>query len=299
MPFLGAGFHTIDRMTYQGDPCQAPSLSASMAKVIAEESPAHAWWLHPRGGGGRRESSAAMDRGTALDSLLLGGDTQIAVLPEEFGDFKTKAAQALRDQAEAAGQLPMIAHKYAELAEKANAIRAALAELGIVFDGINQQTIVWEEKSSFGPITCRGRLDHLKGTIENPLEILDLKIIKDANPAALEKEMYDLGHHIQGTAYPRGIGRLVPEAAGRIDMTFVYVVPEAPYIDNITIASPDATGRALGTFQWERAIEAWGRGVYTGNWPGWGRGKLLIPPRPYMTKVMEAAVAGGSAGVSF
>lgn len=270
-----------------------------MAKVIAEVSPAHAWHLHPRGGGGRRDSTAAMNRGTALDSMLLGGDTAIDVLPEEFGDFKKKEAQALRDASEAAGRLPMVAHKYAELVEKADAIRAALAELGIVFDGINQQTIVWGEMSSHGPVMCRGRLDHLKGTTADPLEIYDLKIIKDANPASLEREMYDLGHHIQGTAYPRGIGRLVPEAAGRIDMTFIYVVPEPPYLDNITLAGPDATGRALGTFQWERAIEAWGRGIYKGQWPGWGRGKLLIPPRPYMTKVMEEALSGGSVGIGF
>lgn len=289
---LGEGFHAIPKGEYHLDPCPSPSLSASLAKVLVARSPAHAWYLHPRGGGGKVEPTEAMDRGTLLDSLLLGGDTEICPIPHD--DYRTNAAKQLRDHAIAHGKLPIIASKLGAAQEKADAIRAELAKRGIVFDGLNQQTIVWTEQTAAGSIFCRGRLDHFKPEIAT---FYDLKCVEDASPRAVARKMVDFGHHIQHRAYTRGLEQILPQLAGRIRGIYVYVEPEPPF--ECTIAHPSGAMRALGEFDWTRAAEKWGVGVHTGIWEGYAAGEVEIEPQPYHLASMEAAVAGGSQGVSF
>jgi len=65
-------FLEINEAGYHADPCEAPSFSASLGKVILDQSPLHAYLAHPRLGGAVREPSSAMEFGTLVHKLILG-----------------------------------------------------------------------------------------------------------------------------------------------------------------------------------------------------------------------------------
>src|SRR6185503_15222345 len=91
---------------YHNDPCETPSLSASIAKLLIDKSPMHAHAAHPRFGGEKYESSAAQDAGTLIHRLLLGAGKDIETIDAD--DYRTNAAKAARDAAKAAGRIPVL-----------------------------------------------------------------------------------------------------------------------------------------------------------------------------------------------
>src|SRR4051794_7079341 len=98
-----ARFLDVTADEYHADPCEQPSLSVSIATEMTRRSPLHAWQLHPKLGGLRREPTSAMDDGTLIHALLLGkGLDRVAVF--DVPDFKKKAAQEARDSATAEGK---------------------------------------------------------------------------------------------------------------------------------------------------------------------------------------------------
>src|SRR4051812_44666757 len=100
---LGAGFHRIAKNEYLSDPCERPSLSSSIASLMLQRSPAHAFAAHPRLGGHRSDPTEAMLNGTLIDSLLCGGDTEIIESP--YDEYRTKEAREWRDATAATGKL--------------------------------------------------------------------------------------------------------------------------------------------------------------------------------------------------
>ena len=69
---MTASILNVSESEYRADPLSVPSLSASIAKVLIMESPAHAYDIHPKLGNRARKPSAAMDEGTLIHTLLLG-----------------------------------------------------------------------------------------------------------------------------------------------------------------------------------------------------------------------------------
>jgi hypothetical protein len=100
MPF--ARLLDCSKEQYHADPTEVPSLSYSVAKILLTESPMHAYYYHPRLGGHVREQTKAMGKGQVIHKLLLGIGADIVVVRAD--NFRTKAAQELRDAAIAAGK---------------------------------------------------------------------------------------------------------------------------------------------------------------------------------------------------
>ena len=74
------------------DWCTGPSLSNSMAKILLDKSPAHAYAAHPRLGGAGRVLPAStlqtFDAGKLAHKLLLGRGAEVVVIdaaPRSFG----------------------------------------------------------------------------------------------------------------------------------------------------------------------------------------------------------------------
>ena len=98
---------------YHADPCEQPSLSASMAKVIWNQSMAHAHAYHPRLGnaGPAKESTKAMRSGSILHWLATGRDKPPIVIAGEYQSAidrrkDIEAAKAAREIAVGAVYLP-------------------------------------------------------------------------------------------------------------------------------------------------------------------------------------------------
>lgn len=292
---LGPGKHRVSKDEYLNDPCLSPSLSSSIASLLITRSPKHAYHAHPRlGRGGSGEYTEATSRGTAIDSLLLGGDTEI--VPIDVEDFRSKDARAQRDAAYAAGKLPMKLAEYQEYKLKADAIRSRLQKHGIALDGENQVTIVWEEATPTGPILARCRIDHLK-VFDDRAIICDLKTTKCAHPKEVATSMVKWGYDIQAAAYKRAVGKLYPHLVGRIDFVFLFVETEAPY--ECLPAEPDGQMQKRGEYGWAQAVALWGKCLHEHEWPGYiapGEIARITPPAWAQIDTMPE---GGSPGVSF
>lgn len=257
---------------YHADPCATPSLSKSIAKVLLAESPLHAWTIHPRFGGqvndvdeGENDTDALKD-GKIIHKLLLGKGADVEVIHAD--NFRTKVAQTQRDEAKAAGRVPMLARKYGDLVEAADTIKGNLhAEFGIDLDdpdGESEVAIEWTEDGVHGPIVCRCRMDRVHFSTGL---IFDVKKIFSAHPDVCGKQAVEYGHDIQDAAYRRALEKLRPELAGRTEMLFINVEVKPPFA--MYPGPLDGELRDLGQRRWERALFVWEECLRTGRWPAY------------------------------
>ena len=167
------GIYQITKQVYHEDPCPKPSLSATIAKVLYERSPAHAVLLHPRL---RTEdvevkSSRIMELGTAAHAVILENKwDSISII--DAPDFRTKEAREKRDGALFMGLTPILERESDVLHGMVDAMRRSEAlpvDLDLVKLGA-EQTIVWQE----GDQWCRARYDFLHSTPGGEV-IYDLK----------------------------------------------------------------------------------------------------------------------------
>ena len=92
------GIYDISAEEYHNDPCPTPSLSASIVKVVADETPLHAWTLHPKlNPNFERKEEDKFVIGTVAHSLMLRDPKNFAIL--DFDTYQSKAAKEARDAA--------------------------------------------------------------------------------------------------------------------------------------------------------------------------------------------------------
>jgi hypothetical protein len=266
----------VSETEYRGDPGKVPSLSASIAKVLIMESPAHAYDIHPKLGNRPRKPTAAMDEGTLVHALLLGKGTEIQII--DAPDFRTKAAQEARDMATGAGRLPVLRHKLDAAEKIVSQVRERIASFGISLDGMSEVAFKWDELGEDGePVACRARLDHVN--LETGL-ILDVKKTESANPKKIARYMIDYGYDIQWAAYTRAVEFLKPELQGRVEMVFLFVELDPPYV--VVPAKPAGLLREFGLKRWDRAVKLWERCLRTNSWPGYVTETAMLEPPAWM-----------------
>lgn len=264
---LGPGVYVdIAHVDYLNDPGERPTLSSSIAQVIAETNAFKAWHRHPRLGAPKETAgTAATKKGSVLHKLVLGKGQDIEVV--DAADFKTKLARELRDAAIAAGRIPIVTDKFAGLQVLAEQLRARMLEKGVTLAGETELTAIWERDG----VLCRCRFDHFDGA---EAVIDDPKFTTSASPEDFTRKMVEYGYDIQWAAYTEAIETLYPDLVGRVRMRFV--VSEANEDDpsnEVSVIEPDGTMRELGRKRWRRAKEIWRRclagGVEVEHWPGY------------------------------
>lgn len=267
------GIHDLPADAYHGDPCPAPSLSASIGKLLLDQTPRHAWLAHPRlNPKAEAETRKTFDLGSAAHALVLGDEQRFVHVP--FDDFRKDAAKAIRDEAYAAGKIPLLPEQWEAAQAMAKAARAQLdqhEEAAHAFrDGKPEQTLIWRE----GDIWCRARLDWLP-TGGN--EFFDYKTTgASAHPDQWGvRTMFDIGADLQAGFYRRGIKAVL----GIPDAHFRFVVQEttAPYALSVIGLSP-AT-KMLADMKAARAIEIWRWCIANNRWPGYPR-RIAYPELP-------------------
>ena len=242
---------------YHADPCDTPSLSASIAKAIVTRSPYHAWREHPKLGNAARDSSKAMDAGSLIHSLVLDGGVGLKVI--DANDYRTKAAQEARTLAHEIGLTPVLRGALEAAEEAAKRITERLADRGINLDGKSGAVIVWEERSSRGPVQCRAMLDHLW-----PATFLELKTISTADIETCQRQAYTLGYDIQMAAYTSAVESL-GAPAGRVDPLIAFAETDEP--NCVSVFRLNESLAELGRRRWRRAVEIWAECLHTGVWP--------------------------------
>jgi hypothetical protein len=259
---LPVGIHTIDAERYHADPCAEPSLSASIATLMCNRSPRHAWTAHPRlNPAFERTEEAKFDVGTTAHALLLNGVDVCRVI--NAADWRTNAAKEARDQARAEGLIPMLVGQWERVRDMVAHVRVQLEELDaappLLTDGKPEQTLVWQDEG----VACRARLDWLR---DDHAAIDDLKTTgRSADPADWTRRLlWDIGADVQAAFYMRGL-----KALTGVDAPFRWVVVEntPPYAVSVISLAPSALAHANEKVEW--ALAKWRECLATDAWPAY------------------------------
>lgn len=254
-----------------------PGLSYSFASTMTSQSPAHAKWNREHG----KEATRLMDRGNVIGTLVLGEGKQFRILKHD--SYRTNAAKADRDAAVAAELIPILEADHDDALKASAKILVGLSDRGIVLDGKSEVPFEWEERSTHGIVKCRGRADHLwldRGVI------LDLKVVSNAAPDAVERSAENFGYAIQEVAYTRALEQLRPEMRGRVQFLFAFCEAVEPYA--INVCRSDGVFRELGMRRWAAAVEKYAECEATDVWPAYGDGvNHLSAPAWALKKMLE------------
>lgn len=250
---------------YHADPCEVPSLSYSMAKVLLSKSPAHAWHTHPKLGKAKKKDSDRFDLGHLAHKLILGKGRDVVIIDAD--DWRTKAAKEARDAARAARKIPALRSNYDNALAAAEAWKSRLDRLGISLSGESEVQIAWQVLSKRGLLWARAMVDHVV-VGERFATLYDFKSCDSAHPRACSANIVRHAYDVQAAAYTSAFETLMPQYAGRTNFVFLFGETEAPYM--LTPGELDAMLREHGERGWVKAVDDFADNSLTdGEWRGY------------------------------
>jgi hypothetical protein len=278
------GIYEMPAADYHADPCEVPSLSASVAHILDTQSARHAWAAHPRlapHDDEPEDTTSAAEEGKALHSLILEREDRIVAV--DAADWRTKAAKEERDAAREKGMIPL-------LVKRAKVVRAcaasALEQIGAFDDprplfplgGKPEAVMVWTEETVFGQIMCRSRVDWLLSS-----GIDDLKTTAgDGHPMDWSRKVVSAGYALQAAFYIRGA-----QALGMRPKYFRFVVLETKPPFGLSVVELGAEHMALAMEAVERTMEAWAWSIANDSWPSYPNKPFRTDPKPWETGEAE------------
>jgi hypothetical protein len=294
------GIYQMPAPDYFADPCPAPSLNQSLAKVLLYQSPLHAFHEHPRlcppeADDEEEKYNKTKAIGNAAHSLLIGRGKDIAIAPAEFANWQKKDAQTFKAKAIEDGKEPIIAAHYERAVVLVQNTRRSLAAVGWgdAFEperGFGEVVLAWQEDG----LWLRCMIDWLT---------LDFRVVYDlkstaasAAPQAIPNKMCDDGWDVQAAMIERGLDVLDPENAGRRRFRFVAQENYAPFA--MTPCEIPESSLTLGRRKLAAAIQIW-RGCYERKvWPGYPLEPTLPQyPNYAETRWLEREMALADAGL--
>ncbi len=280
MSALTAGIHyDVPEAVYHADPCPAPSLSHGIARLLLQ-SPRKAWHAHPRLNTAREDDNPtpAKDDGTILHALLLGTGRRIVDIDAD--SFQTKAAKAERDEARAAGAVPVLAWHLAELERCAEACRDQLAQhreaRDALTDGKPEVTVIWQEHG----IWCRARpdwlQDHPAGWVDD-LKFTGLSAAPEDWQRTLERD-----YATQAAWYLRGL-----RANGRRPRGFRFIATETKPPHDMAVYACAPSLLATADADMDEAVQRWAHCLKTDSWPGYPDRTMHVEASPWRINKAE------------
>lgn len=269
MKITQPGVYNLTAEQYHADPCIEPSLSHSIAKLIATRSPLHAKRAHPRLGGEPKPGNHLTAIGAAAHALTFGNGADIVVVDAE--NYRTKAAQEARDQAYARGAIPVLIKEYETARDMAEVARETIAaEFG---EGLlNEHTVV--AKDDFGS-WLRIRPDAMTPDMR---VLIDWKTTESAEADWFARRIRQ-AYATQDAFYRDTLDFLEP--AGRGKRRFVFIAQEREYPEAITFHELDAAALDIAQGQMARARAKWAACIMRDEWPAYPRGPYFIAPRQW------------------
>ncbi len=268
---LGPGIHfDVPSADYFADPCERPSLTQSIAKVLIERSPAHAWVEHCRLNPNHKpDDDTKYDVGNIAHRLLLGRGKELLVI--EADDWRTKDAKAQRDAARAAGRLAVL-EKHHRMGEAI--VRAARSQLNAIgwplIDGKAEVVVIADEPG----VTLRTMIDWMA----SPTLLTDLKTTSmSVAPQSIPHMMASGGWPVQAAFQERALDILDPDGRGRRKFRFIAIEDMPPYAV-VPVELTEAT-MTIGRKMVDYAINVWRDCIKTDTWPAYGT-KVLRPDYP-------------------
>lgn len=256
---------------YHADPAPTPSLTQSLAKLLVDRSPRHAWVAHPRlNPEFERDEATKFDIANVAHAYLIGRGKQIAVIHAE--DWRTKLAKEAREKAIAEGRLPVLEEQNERAREMADAAVKQLTQMGLGADwnpksGAGEVVIAWNEAGGYW---YRSMIDWLP---KDGRIVYDLKTTRaSASPEAVRAKLFDDGWDIQAAMHERGLNVLDPSNTGRRKHRFVCIECEPPFA--LTVNELPEAVMVMGRKRLDMAIARWCAcldvGTHLEAWPAYG-----------------------------
>lgn len=264
---------------YFSDPTPDPSLTQSLAKVLIERSPRHAWMACPRlNPSFERKEKAQFDIGNAAHWHLIGRGKDMTIV--DAADWRTKEAKQARESAAAAGKLAVLRKDYERAGDMAEAALDQLEAAGMSRAwapdaGDGEVVIAWRDDGMW----CRGMIDWVERDLRT---VWDYKTTgASAAPHAIPVKMASDGWDLQAAMHERGLDELDPAGIGRRRHRFVCQEDTPPYALTVTELTEAALtmGRkklAMASASWKRCIAA---GTRIEDWPGYPQ-HIIRPEYP-------------------
>jgi hypothetical protein len=258
------GVYDLSSDQYHADELgDTPTLSASLANILLQQSPMHAWAAHPKlNPAYERKSDEKFDVGTVAHSLLLEGLSVMDV--HMFPDWRTSAAKEARELSRAHGRIPLLVKQADEVTAMVDAVATQIAQLDVdplpLVAGKPEQTMVWQENG----VACRARIDWLHDDLS---AIDDVKTTsRSANPESWSRTLFGIGCDVQAAFYLRGIRAITGQTPA---WRWLVIETASPFALSVVAPGPDVL--ALADAKVDRALELWRRCLETDTWPAYPR----------------------------
>lgn len=274
-------FFDMSADDYFADPCETPSLSQSLCKILIEQSPLHAKMAHPRLAPPVSEEDETTEKydkakaiGNMAHALMLRRGKSMAVIDAK--NFMTKEAKAARDTAIGIGCEPIL-KKHAVIASAmcfaANEQLANIAgcENAFMQQGDAEVVIANCEDG----LWLRSMVDWITPDLR---EVWDLKTSgMSASPYNTGKLMASAGWHLQAAMHERILDAIDPDGAGRRKFRYVCQENEPPYA--LTVNEIGEAALTIGRKQIDFAIKTWRYCVASDLWPAYPL-RIIRPELP-------------------
>lgn len=259
---MKAGFHIgVPADQYHADLCMVPSLSASVAKILLQESPRKAWFSHPKLNPDYRERhDDKFDIGTAAHSVLLESD-QSKIVIVQADDWRTKAAKEQRFAARAQGKTALLERHHGAVMLMVKAAQEFIASSEIAEDWADSDSEVTGICNE-GSVWMRCRFDRIR---KSRRWIGDYKSTEDVSPEGFSRQIVRMGYHLQDAFYRR-----VTRNLGITGPRFAFLAQSVEPPHECSLHACDPSLIEIADAQVERAIGLWRQCVQTKNWPSYG-----------------------------
>lgn len=276
---MNEGIFNLTAENYHADPAPTASLSSSIANILLDQSPLHAWLAHPRLNPNYvREPETKFDLGSAAHMMLLE-QREDKVVRVAAKDWRTNAAKEARAAAQANGQFAVLEHQYGDIVKMCAVAKNYLltTELGDILDtGMAEQAVLWIDDND---LWHRARPDLIS---QDHRIVLDYKSTTSAAPDFIAKQIGRMGYDLQAEFYLRGMHSLGHPA------TFVFLFQENTEPYACSLISLTNTFREVGKLKVMRAMKIWENCVLANDWPAYTNKILYVEPKPWDAAELDA-----------
>lgn len=256
------GVYQMDADAYHRD----PALSSSGArKLLAPSCPAlFRWWRDHE-----QAPSRVFDFGHAAHKMVLGEGPELVVV--DAADWRTKAAKEARDDAYAAGMVPLLSAEYQQVRDMACELRAhPIAGRALQQPGRPEQSLFSIDEAT--GVMLRARVDWLPDAVDGRITVVDYKTAASVEPAGFARSMARWGYHIQDPFYRDII--LALDLAEEVEFIFLAQSKEPPYL--VQPFKLSEYSLEVGRKKARKAIDLFARCVRHDEWPAFSEGVTEI-----------------------
>jgi hypothetical protein len=220
------------------------------------------------------------DLGHAAHKLVLGIGEELE--PLDFDNYLTKAAKTARDEARAAGAVPLLTHEWEQVQAMAAAIRQhpVAGPLFTPGGGVAERSIFWTDPRTGA--RCRCRPDWLPHRGDGRLVVVDYKTARAVDPEAIQRAVYERGYHAQAAFYLDGVKAASLHGGQEPAFVFAFQSKTPPYL--VHLVELDYPALVLGAARNERALRIFADCERSGVWPGFNDRITYLPLPPWAEK---------------